>query len=161
MAGRARHAGCGGRERRRFQRQDRREPARGAAAAAAEPAAGDDQGRRAAGAACAGLALRARDVAALTELFTRYGFHAALRELSGAARARRHGEAGKPALNLRAAVAAPAEAPDPALARKGDYECVLTHAQLDAWLARLRSAPLLAFDTETDSLDPMQARWSA
>jgi hypothetical protein len=26
---------------------------------------------------------------------------------------------------------------------------------------RLRSAPLLAFDTETDSLDPMQARWSA
>jgi DNA polymerase-1 len=32
------------------------------------------------------LALRARDVAALTELFTRYGFHAALRELSGAAR---------------------------------------------------------------------------
>jgi len=104
------------------------------------------------------LLLRARDVAALTELFTRYGFHAALRELSGAAAPGAATETGKPALNLRAAVAAPAEAPDPALARKGDYECVLTHAQLDTWLARLRHAPLLAFDTETDSLDPMQAR---
>jgi DNA polymerase-1 len=104
------------------------------------------------------LNLRARDVAALTELFTRYGFHAALRELSGASAPAATGEAGKPALNLRAAVAAPAEAPDPALARKGDYECVLTPAQLDTWLARLQGAPLIAFDTETDSLDPMQAR---
>jgi hypothetical protein len=113
-------------------RQDRREPARGAAAAAAQPAAGDDQDRRAAGAAAAAAALRARDVAALTELYTRYGFHAALRELSGAPRPGAAGEAGRPALNLRAGPPAPAEAPDPALARKGEYECVLTRAQLGA-----------------------------
>jgi DNA polymerase-1 len=47
-------------------------------------------------------------------------------------------------------------APSRALAR--DYETVVTLAQLEAWLARLRAAPLVAFDTETDSLDPMRAR---
>jgi DNA polymerase-1 len=104
------------------------------------------------------LALRARDVAALTELYTRYGFHAALRELTGAAAPGAAAEAGKPALNLRAATPAPSEALDPALARKGEYECITTRDRLEAWLAKLQSAPLLAFDTETDSLDPMQAR---
>jgi DNA polymerase-1 len=34
---------------------------------------------------------------------------------------------------------------------------VLTRAQLDAWIAKLQAAPLFAFDTETDSLDPMLA----
>lgn len=104
------------------------------------------------------LELRARDVAALTELYTRYGFHAALRELTGAAAPGATAEPGKPALNLRAATPAPSEAPDPALARKGEYECITTRDRLEAWLAKLQSAPLVAFDTETDSLDPMQAR---
>jgi DNA polymerase-1 len=104
------------------------------------------------------LALRPRDVAALTELYTRYGFHAALRELSGAAAPGAAAEAGRPALNLRAASPAPAEAPDPALARKGVYECVLSAEALAAWVQKLQAAPLIAFDTETDSLDPMQAR---
>jgi DNA polymerase-1 len=104
------------------------------------------------------LRLRPRDVAALTELYTRYGFHAALRELSGAAAPGAAAEAGKPALNLRAATPAPEEAPDPALARKGVYECVTTAEALAAWVAKLQAAPLVAFDTETDSLDPMQAR---
>jgi len=104
------------------------------------------------------LVLRARDVEALTGLYTRYGFHAALRELSGAPAPGAAAEAGKPALNLRAATAAPSETPDPSLARKGEYECVLTRARLDGWLSKLQAAPLVAFDTETDSLDPMLAR---
>ncbi|GAB4303488.1 MAG: DNA polymerase I [Thiohalomonadaceae bacterium] len=37
------------------------------------------------------------------------------------------------------------------------YETVLTQAQLDAWLARLTAAELFAFDTETTSLDYMDA----
>jgi DNA polymerase-1 len=37
------------------------------------------------------------------------------------------------------------------------YELVVTQPQLDAWLARLRNAPLIAFDTETSTLDPLQA----
>ena len=39
-----------------------------------------------------------------------------------------------------------------------DYETVLTRAQLDDWLARLRAADEFAFDTETDSLDYMRAQ---
>jgi DNA polymerase-1 len=105
------------------------------------------------------LQLRARDVEALTGLYTRYGFHAALRELTGAPAPGAAGaEPGKPALNLRAATPAPAEAPDPALARKGEYETVATPGQLQAWVAKLQAAELVAFDTETDSLDAMQAR---
>ncbi|UTH75318.1 DNA polymerase I [Chromobacterium sp. IIBBL 290-4] len=38
------------------------------------------------------------------------------------------------------------------------YETILTNAQLDAWLAKLAAAKVVSFDTETTSLDPMQAR---
>ena len=37
------------------------------------------------------------------------------------------------------------------------YECVTTEAALDAWIARLLAAPLFAFDTETTSINYMQA----
>jgi DNA polymerase-1 len=39
-----------------------------------------------------------------------------------------------------------------------DYEIVTEQAALDAWLARLAAAPLFAFDTETTSLNYMEAR---
>ncbi|MBZ6074636.1 DNA polymerase I [Aeromonas schubertii] len=39
-----------------------------------------------------------------------------------------------------------------------DYACVLDEAELDAWIARLKGAELFAFDTETTSLDYMEAR---
>ena len=106
------------------------------------------------------LKLRGRNVEALTELYTRYGFNAALRELlgqNGPAAGAQPQDAGKPALNLRAAVAAPDEVIDPALSAKGVYEAVLTRVQLESWLQRLRAAPLICFDTETDALDSMQA----
>ena len=38
-----------------------------------------------------------------------------------------------------------------------EYETILTTEQLDTWLERLNSADLFAFDTETTSLDYMQA----
>ena len=37
------------------------------------------------------------------------------------------------------------------------YECVTSAERLAAWAARLKEAPLIAFDTETTSLDYMQA----
>ena len=37
------------------------------------------------------------------------------------------------------------------------YDCVLTEAQLEHWLKELKHAELIAFDTETTSLDYMQA----
>jgi DNA polymerase-1 len=111
------------------------------------------------------LKLRERHVEQLTELYTRYGFHAALRELQGGGAAAagpttpagRSQETGRPTINLHAAAPAPSEALDPALSTKGVYEAVLTWSQLDVWLQRLRAAPLICFDTETDALDPMQA----
>lgn len=46
----------------------------------------------------------------------------------------------------------------PAAAIETDYRCILDEAELDDWLARLKAAPLFAFDTETTSLDYMEAR---
>lgn len=39
-----------------------------------------------------------------------------------------------------------------------NYETILTNDQLDHWLTNLQSAPLVCFDTETTSLDPMTAK---
>lgn len=39
-----------------------------------------------------------------------------------------------------------------------DYRCILEEAEFDDWLAQLQAAPLFAFDTETTSLDYMEAR---
>lgn len=107
------------------------------------------------------LVLRERHADDLRRLYARYGFKQALRELEGPG-AVVEDHAGSPAgvRNTAAGYArsgAPAEGVDPAHAAKGEYEAVLTTDQLDAWLARLRDAEEFAFDTETDSFDPMQA----
>jgi DNA polymerase-1 len=39
-----------------------------------------------------------------------------------------------------------------------DYHKVMSQESFDAWLEKLNAAPLISFDTETDSLDYMQAR---
>ncbi|MDX7648605.1 DNA polymerase I [Aeromonas caviae] len=46
----------------------------------------------------------------------------------------------------------------PAAAIETDYRCILDEAEFDEWLARLQAAQLFAFDTETTSLDYMDAR---
>lgn len=46
----------------------------------------------------------------------------------------------------------------PAAAIETDYRCILDEAEFDEWLARLQAAQLFAFDTETTSLDYMEAR---
>ncbi|MFN3544035.1 MAG: DNA polymerase I [Thiobacillus sp.] len=85
------------------------------------------------------LVLKPRDTDTLRALFERYEFRSWLRELD-------------------AAVAAP-EAPnqDASGAHRARYETILTEQQLDAWIAKLEAAPLFALDTETTSLNPMQA----
>ena len=105
------------------------------------------------------LKLRPRHVEELTELYTRYGFHAALRELQGAGNTTvgRAQETGRPNLNLHASAPTPVEAPDPSLSAKGRYELVRDADALQAWADRIRAAELVSFDTETDALDPMRA----
>jgi len=104
--------------------------------------------------------LRPRDkhVEDLRELFRRYEFKAALKDLEAEAAAA-SGESA-PAETQESAPAATVvelEADVPALNMQGQYELVTTQAQLDHWLAKIASAPLIAFDTETTSIDSMQA----
>ncbi|MGS1077084.1 DNA polymerase I [Pseudoxanthomonas beigongshangi] len=107
------------------------------------------------------LALRERHVGELRELYARYGFNQALKELEGGAAtgaALPEKEPGRARGTGFVSGSAPADAPvDAALSAPGQYEAVLTEAQLDAWIARLAAATEFAFDTETDSLDAMQA----
>lgn len=50
------------------------------------------------------------------------------------------------------------EGATPVAAIETDYRCILDEAEFDEWLARLQAAPLFSFDTETTSLDYMEAR---
>ncbi|MCT9123617.1 DNA polymerase I [Cupriavidus gilardii] len=103
----------------------------------------------------------------LVAFFSRYGFKTWLRELTGeklpdaraqaAAAASRNG-AGQGSLfdgpGAAAGDAAPAEAP-PAEIR---YETVVTESALEEWARRIERAELTCIDTETTSIDPMQAQ---
>jgi DNA polymerase-1 len=90
------------------------------------------------------LALREPDRAGLLAFYERYGFKTFKRELEA---------------EVRAAAASGAAAAPPLAARTArEIDTVLSLQPLDAWIERLRAAPIAAIDTETDSLDPMQAR---
>ena len=49
------------------------------------------------------------------------------------------------------------DAPSVAEARQTEYDTILTDKQLDDWIARLRAADIVCVDTETTSIDAMQA----
>jgi DNA polymerase-1 len=102
----------------------------------------------------AGLNLRPRDVDALRGLYQRYGFHQAARELDGASAG--GVAAARGATRDVGVESAPAPPLDPALSAKGEVDCVLDEASLAHWVEALCAAPLVAFDTETDGLDPQQ-----
>lgn len=108
------------------------------------------------------LALRERDLEALRGLYARYGFKQALREIEGGANATAN-EIAADRAGLRATAAgharsgAAAETPEAGLSVKGEYEAVTTQDQLDALVAALQASEEFAFDSETDSLDPMMA----
>ena len=86
------------------------------------------------------LRLRGADAEKLEPLFKRYGFNQALRELKG---------------GVAAAVNIPVVAKAQPVERR--YQCVDTQAELEAWVARLQQCTEFAFDTETTSLNPLEA----
>ena len=131
------------------------------------------------------LAQRERDNASLRDFYERYGFKGLARALEGAGQgAEPAAAAGDPTSRRRSASRAPAQ---PAMGASGDlfadplpqtgvaarvgdamaadaspacerrYETLLDWPAFDAWLARLQAAELVALDTETTSLDAMQA----
>jgi DNA polymerase-1 len=109
------------------------------------------------------LTLAAPDVTTLRRLYERFEFKGWLRDLAGAgatgadaadaiARRAETDDAGRRWDDGSAAVAALL----PATNR--NYEMVVDEAALARWLDAIATAELVAFDTETTSLDPMQAR---
>ncbi|HSC81566.1 MAG TPA: 5'-3' exonuclease H3TH domain-containing protein, partial [Chitinolyticbacter sp.] len=125
------------------------------------------------------LATTPADWATLLAMFRRYNFRTWVREaeqqLGDAAASAAPTPAPAPALGECGELdfgevtgGTPAQAEPAAVGASGDivipqvaerrYEAILTEAQLDAWLARLNAAPVSSLDTETTSLDPMQAR---
>ena len=106
------------------------------------------------------LALREPDRAGLLDFYIRYGFKSARRELEvemGVASSAPAAAAATVAVGVTGDLFGDAPvAPATPLAR--EYETITDLARLDAWLDRLRGAPLVALDTETDSLDAMRAR---
>ena len=109
------------------------------------------------------LALRAPDRSGLLDFFTRHGFRTWRRELEESLGVAPAAGSPQPVASLGsadegAAQAAAAAAAAAAVPLAHDYETVLTEDRLEHWLAAVRAAPLVAVDTETDSLDPMRAR---
>jgi len=112
-------------------------------------------------AAPADLQRRAPDVARLRELYTDLELRSLLRQLPGGQAEPPPVPSPPPATPPPAASSADSSPDDPPPARPQaaarHYETVFTVAQLDEWLERLGKAKLFAFDTETTSLDYMQA----
>src|SRR2546426_5788 len=90
------------------------------------------------------LKLGPRDEKRLAELISHFGFKTWLKETAGDANP------------------SPLPATSPSLARadreERRYETLVEEVDLARWLKDLETAELVAFDTETTSLDPMQAR---
>ena len=90
----------------------------------------------------------------LTALYTRFGFKQALKDLHGGALP------DEPKSRVAAAAAPSGQTPPPSPlpeAAAGAYESVLDWAAFGDMLKQLDTAELVCFDTETDSLDPLQA----
>lgn len=107
------------------------------------------------------LAPQAIDKAKLAELFERFEFKSWRRELDSMGD--QHAPSGPKAMPTSSSVQS-ADTVDMfavtqhAVNTNRQYETLLTTAQLDSWLAKLASAPLICFDSETTSLDPMTAK---
>ncbi|MCL4408918.1 MAG: DNA polymerase I, partial [Gammaproteobacteria bacterium] len=87
------------------------------------------------------LDMQAADNQKLAELYRRYEFKSWLQELDSAPVAK-----------------ASTKTDEPVTSNETHYETILTQQQLDSWLERLKKAELFAFDTETTSLNYLQAR---
>jgi DNA polymerase-1 len=115
-----------------------------------------------------GLAAGAPDLTRLRELYTRLELRSLLKALAPVAEppavgpalvdvvvAGSVGTADTPAAAAQAvAVIAAVET----AAATRDYHKIQSQDALDSWLAKLAAAPLMSFDTQTDSFDYMQAR---
>ena len=110
------------------------------------------------------LALQPQDKAKLAELYERFDFKTWRRELDQPAGSTTHQApaarietGGQTGFDWDTAAAAAETATAKAVTTR-NYETILTDAALQGWLDKLGRAELMCFDTETTSIDPMQAR---
>jgi DNA polymerase-1 len=90
----------------------------------------------------------------LRDLFMRHGFKTWLREVEALIEGAEDAQAAAGVAEPTGVLAAE---PAPTIAPERCYETVQTWEHFDAWLAKIEAAPLTSFDTETTSLDAMQA----
>ncbi|TXJ11314.1 MAG: DNA polymerase I, partial [Alicycliphilus sp.] len=94
------------------------------------------------------IAVGAEQTGELADFYQKYGFKSLARALEPQAQPASGDLFAQPDAST---VAVQAQRRDVA------YDIILTWAQLDAWLARIQAAPLVAIDTETTSLDELRA----
>ncbi len=94
------------------------------------------------------IAVGAEQTGELADFYQKYGFKSLARALEPQAQPASGDLFAQPDAST---VAVQAQQRDVA------YDIILTWAQLDAWLARIQAAPLVAIDTETTSLDELRA----
>jgi DNA polymerase-1 len=108
------------------------------------------------------LHLGAESQDGLADFYKRFGFRTWLKELTGEELAVATRTAATTALSPGGdlfAEANPAAAPMPAAEQHPkQYDTITNLATLEAWVVQLKAAPMVALDTETTSLDAMQAR---
>jgi DNA polymerase-1 len=110
-----------------------------------------------------GLVGGAPDLKRLRDLYTRLELRVLLKSLEppslSPAEVPAAAQAASVAVNAQSpTVEAPDGGPTLALAQPRNYQRILSQEDFDTWLPRLAAAPLVSFDTETDSLDYMRAR---
>ncbi len=99
------------------------------------------------------LAPQAVDRVKLKELYERFEFKTWAKDLDTGA---------TNAANISSAAAVPAQSAEASSSARAkvprQYELVVDEAAFERWLRAIMRTPLVCFDTETTSLDPMQAR---
>jgi DNA polymerase-1 len=99
------------------------------------------------------LELRPADQSGLLDFYERHGFKTWKRELEQG-----QPEGATPAQQRTSKPVPEERGPSVPLVLETEYETVLTRDALQAWMSTISRAPLVALDTETDSLDAMRAQ---
>jgi DNA polymerase I len=110
------------------------------------------------------LAAQAEDTASLVDFYVKYGFKGLAASLKAGGTSNGSGPRNASGSGQAAAAQGPMDdlfaepAPATSQATHKAYDTVLTWAQFDVWHAKIQAAALIALDTETTSLDEMQAQ---
>jgi len=98
-----------------------------------------------------------KDDAQLRKLYEHFGFKTLLRELNSAQQPTASGN-GETKAGARSYAASTEQSESDLFTSTGEYETILTDAQLDSWLEKMMKSELVSIDTETTGLDTMHAQ---